>query len=743
MSASNTASRSPSVVTATLNYKGTQKKVELNVPNDLTEFGLEIAVKRYLNIAESQKVAIHRLSKSSGKYVVMNRKEEYDAIFRSLKVKKKFTFNIYDCDGKLDTFLYSQEQILICLDDSTAVTPEQPEENVEVSEALVRQVSDVLKNDNGFRDVVYGLIAEHNEELLIRETAVPCGVTTTSEVLKHQRFSALCDCCDRVITGVRYKCLDCEDFDYCPDCIGKRDITHPNHSFVGVHDDADILYSSTRRATNRPPAYTANNVCHQAYCDNCNFSIVGKRFKCLNCPDYDLCSGCFQDVKDTHPKHGFARLHNAEDYVPKEGFMPFHENIMCDGPLCKQKHSCIRGVRYKCSMCVDVDFCGSCESSPSFDHNPDHPLIKIKIPLKYKQNLEFNQKIGGETVKEEETEEAEEAAKYKFGDAYSAVLEKFTFDSTSGCLTWVFRNTGKYVWPRYTSVVSSDNDTRFNWSFNPFITKPNETATFLSFIKPDSIEKIPRLGYLETPGGINFGNQAFTDKLVIISGNTTAPVVDEDTEYSAEILSTSVSQSLVIWRIKNVGDRTWPAGVTLEIKNSPSSGVSKSSYPVTKGECAMFSCFTAPGDVDYTTVVLRTPDYKEMKVTDTGKNQVEELSFETTEEPVEVQVEELAQQQSEQNQEEEPVEQASKDAEQETTGSTQSSQSNLIGSTMVLPKLPRESPETSVDNLDHETESYTHTCSDDAMDEVDFSETESTVDGYDVVDMSELSEEDH
>jgi len=62
---------------------------------------------------------------------------------------------------------------------------------------------------------------------------------------------------------------------------------------------------------------------------------------------------------------------------------------------------------------------------------------------------------------------------------------------------------------------------------------------------------------------------------------------------------------------------------------------------------------------------------------------------------------------------------------------------------MVLPKLPRESPETSVDNLDHETESYTHTCSDDAMDEVDFSETESTVDGYDVVDMSELSEEDH
>ena len=37
-------------------------------------------------------------------------------------------------------------------------------------------------------------------------------------------------------------------------------------------------------------------------CDNCSMSpIVGKRFKCMTCPDFDLCEKCEQMCIHNHP----------------------------------------------------------------------------------------------------------------------------------------------------------------------------------------------------------------------------------------------------------------------------------------------------------------------------------------------------------------------------------------------------------------------------------------------------------
>lgn len=64
--------------------------------------------------------------------------------------------------------------------------------------------------------------------------------------------------------------------------------------------------------------------------------------------------------------------------------LPVHTGICCDGPVCKDNNPAtyIRGVRYKCTICEDVDFCASCEASPKNKHNKTHPVIKFKTPVR-------------------------------------------------------------------------------------------------------------------------------------------------------------------------------------------------------------------------------------------------------------------------------------------------------------------------------------------------------------------------
>jgi len=46
---------------------------------------------------------------------------------------------------------------------------------------------------------------------------------------------------------------------------------------------------------------------HAAICDNCDQQIVGIRFKCAICPDYDLCEKC-EALNSIHRHHSFARI---------------------------------------------------------------------------------------------------------------------------------------------------------------------------------------------------------------------------------------------------------------------------------------------------------------------------------------------------------------------------------------------------------------------------------------------------
>lgn len=120
---------------------------------------------------------------------------------------------------------------------------------------------------------------------------------------------------------------------------------------------------------------------HAFLCLTALQGISGVRHKCLSCPDFDYCTTCIATAGEKHPGHRFAPLYNPIKTlkIPKV----IHRGIYCDGPLCESDKRYISGDRYKCAVCHDTDFCANCEALPNNGHNASHPLIKIKMPIRH------------------------------------------------------------------------------------------------------------------------------------------------------------------------------------------------------------------------------------------------------------------------------------------------------------------------------------------------------------------------
>ncbi|KAK9473285.1 uncharacterized protein V1510DRAFT_98335 [Dipodascopsis tothii] len=100
---------------------------------------------------------------------------------------------------------------------------------------------------------------------------------------------AICDGCDTLIPGIRYKCADCPDFDYCERCfISSRKQQHAAHAFVKVRAPGDII----RKLTVDHPEYHEGIMCDGPNCKRVRECIVGARYTCAICKDYDLCENC-------------------------------------------------------------------------------------------------------------------------------------------------------------------------------------------------------------------------------------------------------------------------------------------------------------------------------------------------------------------------------------------------------------------------------------------------------------------
>jgi next-to-BRCA1 protein 1 len=173
-------------------------------------------------------------------------------------------------------------------------------------------------------------------------------------------------------------CLQCDDYDICLNChMLNSHGHHPAHHFKSTVDGAALTLAQEALL----PA--GRNFRHTAICDGCDKMIHGVRHKCFDCPDFDYCSECHKNARHTHPRHRFAAIY--EHFKGRPASSVSHHGIYCDGPLCKgnSQQSYIQGVRYKCVVCHDTDFCQSCEALPTAFHNKTHPLVKFKTPVNH------------------------------------------------------------------------------------------------------------------------------------------------------------------------------------------------------------------------------------------------------------------------------------------------------------------------------------------------------------------------
>jgi len=129
-----------------------------------------------------------------------------------------------------------------------------------------------------------------------------------------------------------------------------------------------------------------NEVVHfNVTCDGCEANpIKGIRYKCNNCPNYDLCQQCYNKGGVHNSDHAFTTIDKPAPRCPYMQrrcgtFMNQSEVIhpaTCDG--CANR---IKGIRYKCTTCPDYDLCESCQSKKIHsEHTFNQILRPHRIP---------------------------------------------------------------------------------------------------------------------------------------------------------------------------------------------------------------------------------------------------------------------------------------------------------------------------------------------------------------------------
>ena len=171
--------------------------------------------------------------------------------------------------------------------------------------------------------------------------------------VKEVHFCVTCDGCGmRPIIGNRYKCKGCGNFDFCEKCYEKNKVTH-GHEFELIeksvrknpflhktahrinpffrHHSKNQLFPGIKLKSariERPPKKMehcptmgnifekekiANKIVHFGVkCDGCgSFPIIGCRFKCAVCNNFDYCEQCEKKFSEKH-NHPFLKI-----YEPK------------------------------------------------------------------------------------------------------------------------------------------------------------------------------------------------------------------------------------------------------------------------------------------------------------------------------------------------------------------------------------------------------------------------------------------
>ena len=113
-------------------------------------------------------------------------------------------------------------------------------------------------------------------------------------------------------------------------------------------------------------------------CDGCAVTLPGRRYRCLQCEDMDLCATCY-----------------AGGVKPRVGNHTDDHDIIHMMYKCDQCKAFITGTRIHCNQCEDFDLCFGCHKTGTFPagHEKQHevtryPVVKLKMNKDWDMSLQ-------------------------------------------------------------------------------------------------------------------------------------------------------------------------------------------------------------------------------------------------------------------------------------------------------------------------------------------------------------------
>ncbi|KAK9889410.1 hypothetical protein WA026_004683 [Henosepilachna vigintioctopunctata] len=123
--------------------------------------------------------------------------------------------------------------------------------------------------------------------------------------------------------------------------------------YISITNDEDFITALTELSDNPKVLYVnaelrnaseENARMYWVLCDVCQKAIIGYRYKCIECPDYDLCSTC--EGNGHHSEHMVLRLPNSNTPIAKvDRKMMYNAARALKKSACnvaKQAHKCAR-----------------------------------------------------------------------------------------------------------------------------------------------------------------------------------------------------------------------------------------------------------------------------------------------------------------------------------------------------------------------------------------------------------------
>ncbi|CAG0901888.1 unnamed protein product [Darwinula stevensoni] len=205
-----------------------------------------------------------------------------------------------------------------------------------------------------------GIVHTGHNMLRIKSSASSLLHPVSGDV--HQKVE--CVSCHGPVRGSSYKCLQCPAVVLCRMCevMGTE---HPHHLFIRLPSRVPVV----------PLTPDLDGMIAEEHpgvmCDSCYKGVRGRRFKCLVCPNFNLCSDCEQ-LEEQHSHHPMIRFSKPSAIVLRRS------DILADdlhhGVTCASCRGSIKGYRYKCLKCRDYDLCMGCEST--FQHI-QHRMLRM------------------------------------------------------------------------------------------------------------------------------------------------------------------------------------------------------------------------------------------------------------------------------------------------------------------------------------------------------------------------------